>query len=112
MSLFDFVETAFADVLAIERKMRAIEHDLADATKSAAVHEKLLEKYAGLQHDYEHADGYTLHAEVERVLTGVGFAKGEWERPIAAFRHGLVENGLIDGRNVRVDYNCQESPYC
>jgi hypothetical protein len=33
-------------------------------------------------------------------------------RPIAAFRHGLVENGLIDGRNVRVDYNCQESPYC
>ena len=30
MSLFDYVETAFADVLAIERKMRAIEHDLAD----------------------------------------------------------------------------------
>src|SRR5258708_8091355 len=88
MSLFDYVETAFADVLAIERKMRAIEHDLADATKSAAEHEKLLEKYAALQHDFEHADGYTLHAEVERVLTGVGFAKGEWERPIAAFSGG------------------------
>jgi hypothetical protein len=56
--------------------MRAIEHDLADASKSALVHEKLLEKYAGLQHDYEHADGYTLHAEVERVLTGVGFCGG------------------------------------
>src|SRR6266852_3252560 len=54
MSLFDYVETAFADVLAIERKMHAIEHDLADATRSAAAHEKLLEKYASLQHDYEH----------------------------------------------------------
>jgi ATPase subunit of ABC transporter with duplicated ATPase domains len=53
MSLFDYVETAFADVLAIERKMRAIEHDLADTTKSTAEHEKLLEKYAVLQHDYE-----------------------------------------------------------
>src|SRR5438874_13830663 len=68
MSLFDYVETAFADVLAIERKMRSLEHDLADASRGA--HERLLEKYAELQHDFEHADGYTLHAEVERVLTG------------------------------------------
>ena len=95
MSLFDYVETAFADVLAIERKMRAIEHDLADTTKSAAAHEKLLEKYAVLQHDYEHADGYTLHAEVERVLTGVGFAKSEWERPIAAFSGGQQNRAML-----------------
>jgi ATP-binding cassette, subfamily F, member 3 len=95
MSLFDYVETAFADVLAIERKMRTIEHDLADATKSAAEHEKLLAKYAGLQHDYEHADGYTLHAEVERVLTGVGFAKSEWERPIAAFSGGQQNRAML-----------------
>src|SRR5688572_1358699 len=27
LTLFDFVETAFADVLAIEKKMRVIEHD-------------------------------------------------------------------------------------
>src|SRR6266516_2082905 len=60
MSLFDFVETAFADVLVIERKMRAIEHDLADPSRPD--HERLLEKYAELQHDFEHADGYTLHA--------------------------------------------------
>jgi ATP-binding cassette subfamily F protein 3 len=95
MSLFDYVETAFADVLVIERRMRTIEHDLADASKSAAEHAKLLEKYAGLQHDYEHADGYTLHAEVERVLTGVGFAKSEWERPIAAFSGGQQNRAML-----------------
>src|SRR5687767_13097595 len=74
MSLFDFVETAFTQVLTVERKMRAIEHDLADTTKSEAEHERLLHKYSELQHEYEHHDGYTLHAEVERVLAGVGFA--------------------------------------
>src|SRR5205807_2100700 len=95
MSLFDYVETAFADVLAIERKMRAIEHDLADTTKSAAEHDKLLEKYAQLQHDYEHADGYTLHAEVERVLGGVGFVKGDWERPIAEFSGGQQNRAML-----------------
>jgi ATP-binding cassette, subfamily F, member 3 len=96
MSLFDFVETAFAEVLRIERKMRAIEHDLADTTKSEAQHEKLLEKYSELQHDYEHADGYTLHAEVERVLTGVGFHdRKEWERPIHEFSGGQQNRAML-----------------
>ncbi|HEX3111303.1 MAG TPA: ABC-F family ATP-binding cassette domain-containing protein [Thermoanaerobaculia bacterium] len=93
MSLFDFVETAFADVLTIERKMRAIEHDLADVARPD--HERLLEKYAELQHDYEHADGYTLHAEVERVLTGVGFEKPDFERPIAEFSGGQQNRAML-----------------
>jgi ATP-binding cassette, subfamily F, member 3 len=93
MSLFDYVETAFADVLTIERKMRAIEHDLADASRPD--HDRLLEKYAELQHEYEHADGYTLHAEVERVLTGVGFEKPDFERPIAAFSGGQQNRAML-----------------
>jgi ATP-binding cassette subfamily F protein 3 len=96
MSLFDFVETAFAEVLRIERKMRKIELDLADTTKSPAEHERLLEKYSELQHDYEHADGYTLHAEVERVLGGVGFSdKSEWERPIHEFSGGQQNRAML-----------------
>ena len=94
MSLFDFVETAFDEVLRIERKMRAIEHDLADSSRPD--HERLLEKYAELQHDYEHADGYTLHAEVERVLTGVGFAdKAEWNRDIHQFSGGQQNRAML-----------------
>jgi ATP-binding cassette subfamily F protein 3 len=94
MSLFDYVETAFGEVLTIERKMRAIEHDLADTTRSD--HERLLQKYAELQHDFEHADGYTRHAEVERVLTGVGFnEKRDWERPIAEFSGGQQNRAML-----------------
>jgi ATP-binding cassette, subfamily F, member 3 len=94
MSLFDFVETAFAEVLTIERKMRAIEHDLADPSRPD--HERLLEKYSELQHDFEHADGYTLHAEVERVLGGVGFNdKAEWDRPIAEFSGGQQNRAML-----------------
>jgi len=96
MSLFDFVETAFAEVLRIDRKMRAIEHDLADTSKSEAEHARLLDKYAELQHDYEHANGYTLHAEVERVLGGVGFTdKAEWERPIQEFSGGQQNRAML-----------------
>jgi len=93
MSLFDYVETAFSDVLAIERKMRAIEHDLADASRPD--HDRLLEKYAELQHDFEHLNGYTLHAEVERVLTGVGFEKSEFDRAIAEFSGGQQNRAML-----------------
>src|SRR5712692_5164122 len=93
MSLFDYVETAFAEVLAIEQKMRVIEHDLADTARAG--HDRLLEKYAELQHDYEHANGYTLHAEVERVLTGVGFEKSDWERPIHEFSGGQQNRAML-----------------
>src|SRR6266852_3806469 len=93
MSLFDFVETAFAEVLEIERKMRAIEHDLADASRPD--HDRLLERYSELQHDYEHANGYTLHSEVDRVLTGLGFDKGEFDRPIAEFSGGQQNRAML-----------------
>ena len=95
MSLFDYVETAFADVLTIERKMRSIEHDLADSSKPAAEHEKLLTKYSELQHDFEHADGYTLHSEVERVLMGIGFDKSDWDRPILEFSGGQQNRAML-----------------
>jgi ATP-binding cassette subfamily F protein 3 len=93
MTLFDYVETAFEEVLAIERKMRVIEHDLADTTR--ADHDRLLEKYSELQHDYEHANGYTLHAEVERVLSGVGFEKPDWQRPIHEFSGGQQNRAML-----------------
>src|SRR2546428_8956565 len=92
MTLFDYAETAFADVLAIEQQMRAIEHQLSDPSTD---HARLLEKYAALQHDYEHADGYTLHAEVERVLTGVGFTKSEWQRSIHEFSGGQQNRAML-----------------
>jgi ATP-binding cassette subfamily F protein 3 len=94
MSLFDYVETAYANVLDIERKMRAIEHDLADVSR--ADHERLLEKYADLQHQYELANGYTLHSEVERVLGGVGFTDAnDWQRPIAEFSGGQQNRAML-----------------
>ncbi|MDX1582603.1 MAG: ABC-F family ATP-binding cassette domain-containing protein [Thermoanaerobaculia bacterium] len=93
-TLFNYVLGAFGKVLEIERKMRELEHDLAEAADED--HGRLLDRYAALQHDYEHADGYTIHSEVERVLTGVGFGESsEWERPIGAFSGGQQNRAML-----------------
>lgn len=92
-SLFDFVLSAFEKVLAIERQMRELEHQLAES--ASVEHERLLEAYAQRQHDYEHADGYKIHSEVERVLTGLGFAREEWDRPLAQFSGGQQNRAML-----------------
>ncbi|MGK2860208.1 MAG: ABC-F family ATP-binding cassette domain-containing protein [Thermoanaerobaculia bacterium] len=91
--LFDFVLSAFDKVLRLEGKMRDIEHRLADT--SGTEHDRLLTKYSELQHEYEHENGYTVHAEVERVLTGVGFAKEDWPRPIGEMSGGQQNRGML-----------------
>ncbi|PYQ60575.1 MAG: hypothetical protein DMF58_07695, partial [Acidobacteria bacterium] len=40
-------------------------------------------------------NGYKLHAEVERVLTGVGFTKSDWERPIHEFSGGQQNRAML-----------------
>jgi ATP-binding cassette, subfamily F, member 3 len=92
-SLFDFVLAAFREVLALEKKMRDLEHQMAEA--GVQEQERLLEKYADVQHDYEHANGYTIHSEVERVLTGVGFDKGDWDREIRTFSGGQQNRAML-----------------
>ncbi len=93
-TLFNYVLGAFERVLGIERKMRELEHELAEAADQD--HGKLLDRYAALQHDYEHADGYTIHSEVERVLTGIGFDdSSEWERPIGQFSGGQQNRAML-----------------
>ncbi len=94
LSLFDFVLSAFGEVLRIEGKMREIEHLLADPAHTSD-HDALLERYAVLQHDYEHANGYTIHSEVERVLSGVGFAEEDWQRAIGEFSGGQQNRAML-----------------
>jgi len=91
--LFDFVLSAFEKVLRLEAKMRDIEHRLADTT--GGEHDRLLAKYSEIQHEYEHENGYTVHAEVERVLMGVGFAKVDWPRPIGEMSGGQQNRAML-----------------
>ncbi|MBW3565375.1 MAG: ABC-F family ATP-binding cassette domain-containing protein [Acidobacteria bacterium] len=93
-SLFDFTLGAFGEILAIEQKMRAMEEQLAEASDTEE-QGRLLDRYAKHQHDYEHKDGYGIHAEVERVLTGVGFLEDEWNRPVTQFSGGQQNRAML-----------------
>ncbi|HEU5287520.1 MAG TPA: ATP-binding cassette domain-containing protein, partial [Candidatus Limnocylindria bacterium] len=59
---------AAAHLRELERELHELEHALGGADQEA------LERYADLQHHFDHAGGYDFEATLRRVLAGLGLA--------------------------------------
>ncbi|HYN64092.1 MAG TPA: ABC-F family ATP-binding cassette domain-containing protein, partial [Candidatus Limnocylindrales bacterium] len=89
-------QTAIAEVVAgagavtgIERRVRHIEAELAEATEEDELAE-LMDEYGRLQHRFEAMGGYGLDAEARRILAGLGFAESDMERHTVEFSGGWM----------------------
>ncbi len=88
--------SALAEVLAgagavsgIERRLRHIEAELAEATADDELAE-LMEEYGRLQHRFEALGGWSLEAEARRIMAGLGFAQEDMERNTGEFSGGWM----------------------
>ena len=87
-TLREEAENAFARGHRVVGEMRAIEERLASTSEGSREAEALLWKHHGLQENLD-ATGYHGRAEtISRVLGGLGFSKGDLERPCASFSAG------------------------
>jgi len=92
--------TALAEVLAgagavsgIERRMRHIEAEMAEASADPGAKDELAElmdEYGRLQHRFEQLGGWSLESEARRILAGLGFAEADVERDIGTFSGGWM----------------------
>ena len=88
--------SALAEVLAgagavsgIERRLRHIEAELAEATAEDELAE-LMDEYGRLQHRFEALGGWSLEAEARRIMAGLGFAQDDMERDTGEFSGGWM----------------------
>src|SRR6266568_1615885 len=72
--------TVFAEVRAWEHELNELGQALATSA-DPALHDQLLERYAGLQTRFEHARGYTYEHRVDQVLDGLGFTREQQASP-------------------------------
>ena len=86
--LLEEVTSHAGGLKAMEEKLHALEEDLAHAAGDPALRTRLTEEYGRLQHHFEALRGYDLEFEAKRVLTGLGFRAGDFERPVASFSGG------------------------
>ena len=86
-TLYAELETAFDEFHEVETERRRIEHELETATDGNEI-AALLAAYTPLQERIEHSGYYTRAGEIERIATGLGFAREDLERKTDEFSGG------------------------
>lgn len=81
--------TAFREILDIENRIEEVNREIQERTDfHSDSYTKLIEKLSNLTERYELEGGNSLHADVERTLTGLGFEQPDLKRPTSEFSGG------------------------
>lgn len=85
-TVMDAALEVFSELLALEIKMRDLEHAMTEFTGDEL--DRVMHEYSEAQHTYEHGGGFTFHARAESVLQGLGFTKDAFQKPASALSGG------------------------
>jgi len=81
--LFTEVRSALAELLSVEAELQSLEKKISREAVQAD-----LDRYSELQEVFRQRGGYTMEADIGRVLKGLGFAEQDWTKPCEHFSGG------------------------
>ncbi len=88
-TVYDEAMTAFSTVLEMEKRMDFIGHELATRTDyESQSYLDLIDELTVINENYEMLGGGSLHADVEKTLTGLGFSSNDLTRKTSEFSGG------------------------
>ena len=87
-SIFAECMSVFDDLHAIEKEMESLTHSMSELDHTGQEYADVADRYQRLEHEFRARDGYTLEAEVGKVLTGLGFHRDDWTRQTEEFSGG------------------------
>ncbi|MFZ0136429.1 MAG: ATP-binding cassette domain-containing protein [Candidatus Sulfotelmatobacter sp.] len=80
--------TVFTGLHAMERELEELTHKISELDHTSPEYADVADRYHSLEHEFRTRDGYSIEAEVGRVLQGLGFRKEDWERQTDEFSGG------------------------
>src|ERR1700677_1904611 len=80
--------TVFTGLHAIERELETLTHKISELDHTSPEYADVADRYHSLEHEFRTRGGYSIEAEVGRVLQGLGFRKEDWERQTDEFSGG------------------------
>jgi ATP-binding cassette subfamily F protein 3 len=78
----------FTELHAMERELETLTHRISELDHASAEYADVADRYHSLEHEFRTRNGYSIEAEVGRVLMGLGFRKEDWERQTEEFSGG------------------------
>ena len=80
--------SVFDELRAMEKELESLMHSMAELDHQSAEYEAVADRYHRVEHEFRTRDGYSIEAEVGRVLMGLGFRKEDWGRQTEEFSGG------------------------
>ncbi len=90
-TLWDECMSALEDLTEIQRRL----HDMEIAMAADPNDTGLIERYGALQHRFDRLGGFTFEYEIERTLTGLGFGKDEYNKPLNILSGGQRTRAVL-----------------
>jgi len=80
--------SVFDDLRAMEQELESLTHSMAELDHTSPEYSAVADRYHRVEHEFRTRDGYSIEAEVGRVLMGLGFTKEDWPRLTDEFSGG------------------------
>jgi len=80
--------SVFDELRGIEQELETLMHRMAEVDHTSSEYADIADRYHRLEHEFQTRDGYSIEAEVGRVLMGLGFGKEDWHRQTEEFSGG------------------------
>jgi ATP-binding cassette subfamily F protein 3 len=80
--------SVFDELRAMEQELETLMHRIAELDHTSVEYADVADRYHRLEHEFQTRDGYSIEAEVGRVLMGLGFGKQDWQRQTEEFSGG------------------------
>jgi ATP-binding cassette subfamily F protein 3 len=88
-TVFEETETAFQELLDIEKKIEKLNHSLATRTDyESDEYHQLIQKVTDLTDHFHLMGGNNFHADLEQTLIGLGFSRNDFFRQTSEFSGG------------------------
>ena len=80
--------SVFDDVRAMEQELESLTHSMAELDHTSPQYAAVADRYQRVEHEFQARNGYSIEADVGRVLMGLGFGKEDWQRLTDEFSGG------------------------
>ncbi len=88
-SVYEEAATAFSEVLQMQAQIDAITEEVGIRTDyESESYFKLLDKLSDSQEHLQRMGGLTMREDIEKILKGLGFVNGDFDRPLSEFSGG------------------------
>ena len=90
LTLLEEVESAFKDLLELENEVAETQEKLAGLAKDSDEYDQTMNQLGMLQDKLDQSGAYTLQADIEKILMGLGFSTEDFDRPTTEFSGGWL----------------------